>query len=71
MYRYADYRGNMYGCDPDPMISILVTREAERNKFEHVFCHRGFDDRALAYPENSLLAVENGLRHGLYLHELN
>ncbi|KAF2025565.1 hypothetical protein EK21DRAFT_116654 [Setomelanomma holmii] len=57
-YRYANAYEN-----------ILETPGAM--KFGHVFCHRGLYDRALGYPEDSLLAVENGLRHGLYFHELD
>jgi hypothetical protein len=70
-YRYADAYENMYAGDVDPRRRIAQPRHGRRNKFGYVFCHRGLYDRALGYPENSLLAVENGLRQGLYFHELD
>ena len=41
------------------------------NRFNGVFCHRGFYDRAMKIPENSTLAIENGINQGLLLHELD
>jgi hypothetical protein len=70
-YRYADTYENMYAGDVDPRRRIPQPKHGRRNKFGYVFCHRGLYDRALGYPENSLLAVENGLRQGLYFHELD
>jgi hypothetical protein len=43
----------------------------DRNKFGYVFCHRGLYDRARGIPENSLMAVDNGMRNGLFFHELD
>jgi hypothetical protein len=71
MYRYADYYENVWAGDVDPRRRIPLPKHGRRNKFGYVFCHRGLYDRALGYPENSLLAVENGLRQGLYFHELD
>jgi hypothetical protein len=36
-----------------------------------VFCHHGFYDRAMMVPENSKLAIEDGIKYGLLLHEVD
>jgi len=55
----------------NPHRRIPIPKHRLHNKFGYVFCHRGLYDRAKGYPENSLLAVENGLRHGMWFHELD
>ncbi|KAI9656306.1 MAG: hypothetical protein M1821_004969 [Bathelium mastoideum] len=42
-----------------------------RRKFGSVFCHRGFYHRAMKVPENSRLAIENGIGKGMMLHEVD
>jgi hypothetical protein len=54
-----------------PMEHRRIPKHPGFNKLGYVFCYRGLYDRTLGIPENSLLAVENGLRQGLYLHELD
>lgn len=41
------------------------------NRFSAVFCHRGLYDRSLDIPENSYMAIGNGLFNDLFLHELD
>ena len=48
-----------------------VLRFPERHKYGHVFCHRGFYDRAMRIPENSNSAILNGVQKGLLLHEVD
>ncbi|KAI9688986.1 MAG: hypothetical protein M1822_000723 [Bathelium mastoideum] len=42
-----------------------------RRKFGSVFCHRGFYHRAMKVPENSRLAIENGIGKGMMLYEVD
>ncbi|KAF2103266.1 hypothetical protein NA57DRAFT_72241 [Rhizodiscina lignyota] len=36
-----------------------------------VFCHRGYYDRAMNIPENSVFSILNGIDRGLLLHEVD
>lgn len=40
-------------------------------RFGHVFCHRGYYERASHVVENSLSAIAYGLARGLFLHEVD
>ncbi|KAL9117163.1 MAG: hypothetical protein Q9187_006304 [Circinaria calcarea] len=48
-----------------------IEPHTDLNKFGYVFCHRGFYDHAKGIHENSLLALENGMRQGLLLYEID
>jgi hypothetical protein len=39
--------------------------------FGYVFCHRGLYERASGIVDNSVAALDNGLHHGLFLHEVD
>lgn len=41
------------------------------HKFGYVFCHRGLHERASGIVENSVAAIDNGIDHGLFLHEVD
>ncbi|KAL4863698.1 hypothetical protein BDV12DRAFT_201830 [Aspergillus spectabilis] len=50
------------------------TREHSETNFNwmsRVFCHRGLYDNALFIPENSKSAIENGVKQGFLLHDLD
>lgn len=55
--------------------NLLVKRGPEplelKHKFGYVFCHRGLYERASYIPENSAAAITNGVREGLFLHEID
>ncbi|KAF6803315.1 hypothetical protein CMUS01_15123 [Colletotrichum musicola] len=42
-----------------------------KHKFGYVFCHRGLYERASGIIDNSAAAIENGVREGLFLHEID
>jgi hypothetical protein len=54
-------------CPPHSAIKLLYPKR----EFGFVFCHRGLYDRAMKIPENSALAIENGVQKGLFLHEID
>ncbi|EGX91946.1 ankyrin repeat-containing domain [Cordyceps militaris CM01] len=39
------------------------------HKFGQVFCHRGLYERVAGIIDNSTEAIDNGIRHGFFLHE--
>jgi hypothetical protein len=71
-HTYSDWHGISRHIGPHEERSRhLLIPQLNRNKFGYVFCHRGLYDHARGVPENSLLAVENGIREGFHFHELD
>ena len=60
-------------CPPDLLCHNLVNTDKPTldHEFGYVFCHRGLYDRAQGIVDNSAAAIENGVNHGYYLHELD
>ncbi|KIW33258.1 uncharacterized protein PV07_00125 [Cladophialophora immunda] len=70
-HTYSDWHGIRRHIGPHGERSRhQLISQPKRNEFGYVFCHRGLHDRARGIPENSLLAVENGIREGFHFHEL-
>ncbi|KAF3008224.1 hypothetical protein E8E14_009615 [Neopestalotiopsis sp. 37M] len=54
------------------MLELPIRRlSQEKHKYGYVFCHRGLYVRALGIIENSASAIENGIRQGFFLHEMD
>lgn len=58
-------------CPRDLHADSDLWNPASMHQFGYVFCHRGLYDRALRYIDNSNSAIENGLRQGFFLHEVD
>ncbi|KAF5854560.1 hypothetical protein GGP41_007338 [Bipolaris sorokiniana] len=60
-------------CPPDLLCHNLVNTDKPTldHEFGYVFCHRALYDRAQGIVDNSAAAIENGVNHGYYLHELD
>ncbi|AEO59652.1 hypothetical protein MYCTH_2308116 [Thermothelomyces thermophilus ATCC 42464] len=52
----------------DPRLPGPIT---PTHNFGYVFCHRGLYERASGIVDNSVAAIDNGIRHGLFLHEVD
>lgn len=75
-----DWETQIYNyCPPDLAFRLDEIKKGDRypwpllHKFGYVFCHRGLYEHAMKIPENSILAIANGVenRNHLLLHEID
>ncbi|KAK9773235.1 hypothetical protein SCAR479_10152 [Seiridium cardinale] len=60
-------------CPPNLLIKSEPTNRQSnlKHKFGYVFCHRGLYERASRTVDNSARAIDNGVKQGLFLHEVD
>ncbi|KAH7019706.1 hypothetical protein EDB80DRAFT_676677 [Ilyonectria destructans] len=58
-------------CPRDLLTKSSLAPLELKHKFGYVFCHRGLYERASGIIDNSAGAISNGIREGLFLHEVD
>lgn len=53
------------------LASVREKRTYPHHTFGYVFCHRGLYERSQRIIDNSMAAIENGTKQGLFLHEVD
>ncbi|KAK4150798.1 hypothetical protein C8A00DRAFT_45879 [Chaetomidium leptoderma] len=68
-YKWAEQK-KLY-CPPNLLDPQLPGPIKPTHNFGYVLCHRGLYERASGIVDNSVAAIDNGIHHGLFLHEVD
>ncbi|KAI3336178.1 hypothetical protein F4824DRAFT_110794 [Ustulina deusta] len=56
---------------PRDLTTQIYLQDRPMHKWGYVFCHRGLYERASGFIDNSDSALNNGIREGFFLHEVD